>query len=188
MTEKEKARKGLLYDANNDPFLIEERLKCKELCYEYNQLHPSNIIERKIIIKKLFGRTGENFFIEQPLWCDYGYLIEIGENFYSNHNCTILDTAKVTFGNNVFIGPNCGFYAAEHPLDVLQRNNGLEYAHPITIGNNVWIGGHVIILAGVTIGDNSVIGAGSLVSKNIPDGVLAFGNPCRVIRNITTKK
>lgn len=188
MTEKEKARNGLLYDANTDPLLIEERLRCKELCYEYNQLHPIKMEECRNIIKKLFGKTGEHFLIEQPLWCDYGYLIEIGENFYANHNCTILDTAKVTFGNNVFIGPNCGFYAAVHPLDVLQRNKGLEYAYPITIGNNVWIGGNVIVLPGVTIGDNSTIGAGSIVSKDIPDGVLAFGNPCRVIKSIPATK
>lgn len=121
----------------------------------------------------------------QPFHCDYGYNIEIGENFFANYNCVILDGAKVTFGDNVFIAPNCSFYTAGHPIDVLQRNQGLEYALPIKIGNNVWIGGNVTVLPGVTIGDNTVIGAGSLVNKDIPSNVVAAGNPCRVIREIT---
>lgn len=185
MTEKEKAAEGLLYDANYDTALIEERIVCKSICYEYNQLHPAKLEHRKEIIRKLFGKTGKEFLIEPPFVCDYGYNIEIGENFYVNHNCVILDAAKVTFGDNVFVAPNCGFYTAGHPLDVEQRNKGLEYAYPITIGNNVWVGAQVAILPGVTIGDNSVIGAGSVVSKDIPPGVIAVGNPCRVIREIT---
>ena len=115
--------------------------------------------------------------------CDYGYNIEIGENFYSNHNLIILDANKVKFGNNVFIAPNCGFYTAGHPLDYEIRNKGLEYAKPITVGNNVWIGGNVIVLPGVTIGDNVIIGAGSVVTKDIPDNKIAYGNPCRIIRD-----
>lgn len=131
------------------------------------------------------GNTSETLLIEQPFYCDYGYNIEIGSNFYANMNCIILDEAKVSFGNNVFIAPGCGFYTAGHPLDVQQRNKGLEYAYPISIGNNVWIGAHVCVLPGVTIGDNTVIGAGSVVTKNIPANVLAAGNPCKVIRVIT---
>lgn len=183
-TEKQKARAGKLYDANYDTELIAERAACKELCYDYNRLRPAQTNEKKRILSELLGKTGENFQIEPPFYCDYGYNIEIGENFYANVNCVILDGAKVTFGNNVFIAPNCGFYTAGHPLDVAQRNQGLEYAYPITIGNNVWIGAQACILPGVTIGDNTVIGAGSVVTKDIPANVVAAGNPCRVIRKI----
>jgi len=185
MNEKHKAGIGLLYDANNDASLIEERTSAKDICYAYNQLLPSNTNERKVLIKKLIGKPRKNFLIEQPFWCDYGYNIEFGDNFYANHNCVILDGAKVTFGDNVFIAPNCSFYTAGHPLDVEQRNQGLEYAYPITVGSNVWFGGNTIVLPGVTIGDNTVIGAGSVVTRDIPEGVIAAGNPCRVIRAIT---
>ena len=184
ISEKEKCRQGELYDANNDAELIAEREACKLLCHEYNHLLPSDTKHREEIIVKLFGKTGRNFLIEQPFYCDYGYNIEIGENFYTNVNCVILDGAKVKFGDNVFIAPNCGFYTAGHPFDVEQRNQGLEYARPITIGNNVWIGAQVCVLPGVTIGDNCVIGAGSVVNKDIPAGSLAVGNPCRVIRKL----
>jgi len=184
MTEKEKAAKGLLYDANYDPDLIRERMECKSICYEYNKTHPVATEERAMLIRKLFSKTGGSFIIEPPFACDYGYNIEIGENFFANHNCIILDGAKVSFGDNVFIAPNCGFYTAGHALDIEQRNKGLEYAFPITIGNNVWIGGHVVVLPGVTIGDGCVIGAGSVVTKDIPAGMLAVGNPCRVLRPI----
>ena len=185
MTEKEKMLAGLLYDANYDNELLDERVSCKELCHEYNLLAPSNVEKQREIIKKLFGKTKGVFTITAPFWCDYGYNIEVGENFYTNHNCIILDGAKVAFGDNVFIAPNCGFYTAGHPLDAEQRNQGLEYAYSINIGNNVWIGGGVQVMPGVTIGDNSVIGAGSVVTKDIPCGVIAVGNPCRVMREIT---
>ncbi|MGL4790420.1 MAG: sugar O-acetyltransferase, partial [Anaerotignaceae bacterium] len=138
----------------------------------------------RTIIKKLFNKTGENFTICAPFFADYGYNIEIGENFFANHNVVILDCAKVTFGNNVFVAPNCGFYTAGHPLDATQRNEGLEYAYPITVGNDVWIGGNVVVLPGVTIGDNCVIGAGSVVKNNIPSGVVAVGNPCKVVKKL----
>ncbi len=187
-SEKEKARDGELYDANYDPQLIAERDACKDLCFEYNNLQPSKKEDRQNLIRKMLGKTNGSFLIEQPFFCDYGYNIEIGENFYANMNCIILDEAKVVFGNNVFIAPGCGFYTAEHPLDVEQRNKGLEYAKPITIGNNVWIGAQCIILAGVTIGDNCVIGAGSVVTRDIPSNVVAVGNPCRVLKNITQNK
>lgn len=183
--EKEKAQAGMLYNANYDETLAGERLACKDLCAEYNKLMPSQTDERKELLKRLLGKTGENFWIEQSFWCDYGYNIEIGENFYSNHNLVILDAAKVKFGNNCFVAPNCGFYTAGHPLDAEQRNEGLEIALPITIGDNVWIGGNAAVMPGVTIGSNSVIGGGSVVVKDIPEGVVAAGNPCRVIRKIT---
>lgn len=184
-TEKEKAREGILYDANNDAELLAERLAAADMTYELNRLRPSQVAEREAVIRRLLGRTGKNVSIVSPFFCDYGYNIETGENFFMNMNCVILDGAKVTFGDNVFVAPGCGFYTAGHPLDAERRNAGLEYALPIRIGNNVWIGAQVCVLPGVTIGDNSVIGAGSVVTKDIPSGVLAAGNPCRVIRPIT---
>ncbi|WP_029902268.1 sugar O-acetyltransferase [Prevotella sp. 10(H)] len=185
MTEKEKAAKGLLYNANYDKEIISDREKAKEILYHYNHLHPSKTEERQQIIRGLLKSAGKEFIIEPPFYCDYGYNIEIGENFFSNMNLVILDGAMVTIGSNVFIAPNVGIYTAGHPFDVQQRNEGLEYAYPVTIGDNVWIGAGVNILPGVNIGSNTVIGAGSVVSKDIPEGVLAVGNPCRVIRKIT---
>ena len=182
--EKIKMLAGEIYDGNYNIELENKKLHTKDLCYEYNNIKPSDKKQRKTIIKKLLGKTKQNFNIEQPFFCDYGYNIELGENFYSNHNLIILDTNKVKFGDNVFIGPNCGFYAAGHPVDVEQRNKGLEYAKPIEIGNNVWIGGNVVVLPGIKIGDNTVIGAGSVVTKNIPSNVIAVGNPCKVIKEI----
>lgn len=182
-SEKEKCHLGELYDAN-DAELLAERQKCKDICHRYNQLLPSLQEERSDMIRSLLAKTSHNFLIEQPFYCDYGYNIEIGENFYANVNCVILDGARVRFGDNVFIGPNCGFYTAGHPLDVVQRNKGFEYAHPISVGNNVWFGAQVCVLPGVTIGDNSVIGAGSVVTHDIPSNSLAVGNPCRVVRKL----
>lgn len=184
LTEKEKCLLGQLYDANHDSELIAERTKCKDLCFQYNHLLPSQLTERKTLLRKLLGKTPDEFLIEQPFYCDYGYHISIGENFYSNVNCVILDEAPVIFGDNVFIAPNCGFYTAGHPLDTQQRKAGLEYARPIKVGNDVWIGANVCVLPGITIGDNCVIGAGSVVTKNIPPHSLAVGNPCKVIRHI----
>lgn len=184
MTEKDKCLRGELYDANYDEALITERQACKMLCYEYNRLPPAEVEKRRSLLNKLLGKTGRNLLIEQPFYCDYGSNIEVGDDFYANVNCVILDGAKVRFGNHVFIAPNCGFYTAGHPLDVEQRNRGLEYARPITVGNNVWIGAQVCVLPGVTIGDGCVIGAGSVVTKDIPAHSLAVGNPCRVIRKL----
>ena len=184
MKEKEKMLLGQIYNANYDKELIEERTKTQDLCFKYNNTIPSNFDERKRILKEILGNTKENFLIEQPFYCDYGYNISLGENFYANHNLVILDPGKVTIGDDVFIGPNCGFYTAGHPAEYEMRNKGLEYAKPITIGNNVWIGGNVCVLPGVTIGDNVVIGAGSVVNKDIPANSLAVGNPCRVVRKL----
>lgn len=184
MTEKEKCEAGLLYDANYDTELIGESVACKDLCLEYNGLKNSDPEGRRQLLKRILGSTKENLCIEPSFWCDYGYNIEVGDNFYANHNLVILDCAKVKFGDNVFIGPNCSFYTAGHPLDVKQRNAGLEYAHPITVGDNVWLGGNVVVLPGVTIGNNTVIGAGSIVTKDIPENVIAVGNPCKVVKNI----
>lgn len=185
MTEIEKMQNGLLYDANYNEEIVKEREEAKDLCFEYNQLKPSDSENQKAIISKLLGKTGETFYITAPFYCDYGYNIEIGNNFYTNHNCVILDGAKVTFGDNVFIAPNCCFSTAGHPLDSEQRNAGLEFAKQIKVGNSVWFGAGVIVLPGISIGDDVVIGAGSIVTKDIPSGVLAVGNPCKVIRKIT---
>ena len=184
MSEKEKMLAGELYDTNYDRELIKDIYKAKDICYEYNNLKPSDFEGKDRIIKKLFAKTGEKIIVEQNFWCDYGYNICFGKNFYANHNLVTLDTTTVKFGDNVFIGPNCGFYTAGHPVDVKQRNSGLEYAKPITVGNNVWFGGNVIVLPGVTIGDNTIIGAGSVVTKDIPANVIAVGNPCKVIKSI----
>lgn len=184
-TEKEKMQNQWLYNANNDEALLEDRLKAKDLCYQFNQLRPSDGENQIKIMRRLLGKIRENFCILAPFWCDYGYNIEIGENFFANHNTVILDCRKVLFGDNVFIAPNCGFYTAGHPIDYERRNKGLEYAYPITIGNNVWIGAGVHVMPGVTIGDDVVIGGGSVVVRNIPSHSVAVGNPCKVIREIT---
>lgn len=185
MTEWEKAQSGYLYDANYDSGLIDKRAKCADLCYEFNLCRPSDIDKQQIILHQLLGQIKGNIVITAPFYCDYGMNISVGENFYTNHNVTILDGAKVSFGDNVFIAPDCVFSTAGHPLDTEQRNQGLEIALPINVGNNVWIGTHVSVLPGVTIGNGVVIGAGSVVNRDIPDGVVAAGNPCRVIRKIT---
>lgn len=185
MTEKEKISYGILYDANYDPELIAERERAADLCFELNSLRPSQTAEADKILSRLLGKRGKNCAILPTFWCDYGYNIEVGENFFANHGCVMLDGAKIKFGDNVFIAPQCGFHTAGHPLDVERRNRGLEYAFPITVGDNVWIGAGVQVLPGVTIGSNSVIGGGSVVNKDIPSGVLAAGNPCRVIRLLT---
>lgn len=185
MTEKEKALKGLLYNPNKNEEFISEIFNCKQLCFEYNQIPISSFEERGILIKKIIEKIKGVPLIFSPFYCDYGRNIEIGENFFANHNLVLLDGAKITFGDNVFIGPNCCLTTAGHPLDKDERNEGLEFAYPITIGNNVWLGANVTILPNVTIGDNTVIGAGSVVTKNIPSNVVAVGNPCRVLRPIT---
>lgn len=184
MTEKEKMLSGMIYDANNDRQLIAERMECKELCRDYNDLRPRDTGARAALLRRILGNTGDNLLIEQPFYCDYGYNISVGENFYANFNMVILDEAPVTFGDNVFVAPNCGFYTAGHPLDASERNRGLEYARPISVGHNVWIGANVCVLPGVTIGDNCVIGAGSVVVKDIPANSVAAGNPCKVIKTI----
>lgn len=182
MTEKEKMLSGELYNSS-DRQLVNEVIKAKKLCDQYNKLDVEDIEKRNEIIKELFSKTGNEFMIMPNFYCDYGFNIEIGENFYSNHNLVILDANKVTFGNNVQIGPNCGFYTSGHPIDKETRRKA-EFAKPITIGNDVWIGGNVCVMPGVTVGDNTVIGAGSIVTKDIPSNVVAVGNPCKVIKEI----
>lgn len=187
MTEKEKMLSQMLYNAAEEE-LVQDRIRAKDLCYDFNNLRPTAVEEKKELLKKLLGKVGNTYEIVGPFWCDYGFNIEIGENFFANHNLVILDCAKVTIGKNVMIAPNCGIYTAGHPIDYETRNKELEYAKPITIGDNVWIGGGVQIMPGVIIGDNVVIGGGSVVVKDIPSDSVAVGNPCKVIRKITNEE
>lgn len=184
MTEEEKALAGLFYQADEES-IDRERVRSQDLSYEYNQIRPSHQKERADFIKREFGKTGEQIKIEQPFHCDFWKRVFVGEKFFANYNFTILAGNHVHIGDCVMFGPNCGIYAAGHPFSVEERNAGIEYAWPVTIGNNVWVGGHVSIVGGVTIGDNTIIAAGSVVTKDIPANVLAGGNPCRVIRTLT---
>ena len=183
MTEREKMEAGYLYLPSGE--LVEHRFKIQDAMVEYNKLLPSEVEKRAEFLKGILGKVGKNVNILPPFKCDYGFHIEVGDNFFANYNFIVLDGNYVRIGDNVWIAPNVGIYAAGHPLDTEERINGLEYAFPVTIGDNVWIGGSVSIIGGVTIGKNSVIGAGSVVIRDIPEGVLAAGNPCRVIRKLT---
>lgn len=183
MTEQEKMLSGELYCAD-DPELNAARHRADLLCRQLNALPMSEIALRMQMLRQLLGQVGENCVINPQFRCDYGCNIRMGENVFINYNCVILDCAPVTFGDNVFIAPSCGFYTAGHPVDYPTRNAFLEFAKPITVGDNVWIGGNVVVLPGVTIGSGSVIGAGSVVSRDIPENVVAVGNPCRPIRSI----
>ena len=176
---------GRLYDANYDPSITGAVRECKDLCYDYNQLRPTARDEREELLRTIVGSMGQAATVVSPFWCDYGVNIHLGENFYANHGLIVLDGAPVTFGHDVYIAPNCVFSTAGHPFDTEQRNQGLEYALPITVGDSVWFGMGVLVCPGVTIGSDVVIGAGSVVTRDIPSGVVAVGNPCRVLRKIT---
>lgn len=184
MNQKERMLAGLPYKAWLDG-LSEERIKNKLKIYDYNLLRPEEGKKMEVLIKDILGKTGENIFIEQPFHCDYGKNIEVGNNFFANYNCTILDVGKVIIGENVQFAPNVAIYTAGHPIHPESRNSGYEYGIGVTIGDNVWVGGNVVINPGITIGNNVVIGSGSVVTKDIPDDVVAVGNPCRVVRQIT---
>jgi maltose O-acetyltransferase len=182
-TDKEKMLAGLPYQAQ-DPGLREERLQAKRLLRTYNASAPDAAVERKALLKQLLGSSGEQIEVEPPFQCDYGYNLHVGENFYANYGCVVLDCAPVHIGANVFLGPGVHIYTAEHPLESGLRNQGIETARPVSIGDDVWIGGGVIIQAGVSIGAGSTIAAGSVVTRDIPSGVLAMGVPARVVREI----
>lgn len=187
MTEKEKAAAGYLYNANYDKDILTDMGRCKDLCHAFNQTRPSDRDAQYKILRQILGTMGKQITVNAPFWCDYGYNISVGNFFFANHNCQILDGGRVQFGDHVFIAPNCLFTTAEHALDAEQRNEGLEVALPITIGNNVWIGAGSVVLGGVTIGDNTVIGAGSVVTKSIPANVIAVGVPCHIVQEITSE-
>ena len=184
MTEKERMLSGELYTAFDDE-LRNDMLNCKLKLNRFNSMLMDKTDERTEVLKEILGKTGEWPYIEPPFYCDYGKNISVGDNFYANYNLHILDCARVTIGDNVFIGPMCGIYAAGHPIDFEVRNTGLEFAKEVKIGDNVWIGGNVAINPGVTIGNNVVIGSGSVVTSDIPNDCIAFGNPCKVHRKIT---
>lgn len=184
MNQKERMLAGLPYKAWLDG-LSEERVENKLKIYDYNLLRPDEKEKMDAAIKGILGKTGDNIFIEQPFHCDYGKNIEVGNNFYANYNCTILDVGKVIIGENVMFAPNVSIYTAGHPIHPQSRNSGYEYGLGVIIGDNVWIGGSVVINPDIKIGNNVVIGSGSVVTKDIPDNVIAAGNPCRVIREIT---
>ena len=179
--EKQKMLSGELYNAA-DPVLANERMQARLLLKQYNESGADQQELRKQLLKKLMPLQGTGLWIEPPFYCDYGANISVGDKVYFNFNCTILDLMKVSIGNNVLIGPAVQIYTAMHPMNWEERASGLEFANAITIGSDVWIGGGVIICPGVTIGNRSVIGAGSVVTKNIPDDVFAAGNPCRIIK------
>jgi acetyltransferase-like isoleucine patch superfamily enzyme len=183
MTEKEKSHAGMLYQPG-DPELVADRDVTVQKLYEYNRIHPLDREAKKESIKGILGKTGKNCVVEQPLFCTYGYNTTVGDNFFLNINCRLMDSGKITIGNNVFIAPDVCIITEVHSMIVEERIQGLEYTYPVTIGDNVWISTGAHIPPGVTIGDNSVIGAGSVVTKDIPANCLAVGNPCRVIRKL----
>ena len=183
--EWQKMLDGEIYEASHSGFY--DRLDTREKLWEFNNMNPRRTDAMCAILRGMLGSCGEKIHVNQPLRCDYGCNIHVGENFFANFNLTVLDEAPVTIGDNVLIGPNVSIYTACHPLDPDQRNTWVEWAEPVTIGNNVWIGGSVTILPGVTIGDNVVIGGGSVVVRSIPSGTVAAGNPARVIKRLDLK-
>ena len=185
MTESEKMKLGLWYDANFDDELVQQRLIAEDLCFKLNSTRPSKTEDRNAILNQLIPNLGKNCTILSPFITDYGYYCSIGHDTFINHNAYLMDGGGITIGHHCFIGPNCGMYTATHPVLAEERNQGLEKALPIVIGDNCWIGADVTILPGVTIGSNTIIGAKSVITKDIPDHVIALGNPCRVLRPIT---
>jgi maltose O-acetyltransferase len=183
-TEKEKMLAGELYNPL-DPVLDLERQRCRQLCKLFNDSSVEQKEERQRILKELFGQETDAW-IEPPFFCDYGSNISLGSKVFFNFNCVILDVMQVVIGNNVFLGPSVQIYTATHPIDPQERNSGLEFAKPVTIGADVWIGGGAIICPGITIGNRCVIGAGSVVTKDVPEDTVVAGNPCRIIRSIVT--
>ena len=184
MTEKEKMLSGEIYSAV-DPELSRELMETRAVIHQYNMLHPPEIERMRAILRQLLGAIGDDhILINQPFRCDYGKQIRVGKRFFANFNLTILDEAYVTIGDDCFLGPNVSIYTACHSTDPIERNSRKEWALPVSIGNNVWIGGSVTILPGVTIGDNVTIGAGAVVVSDLPSNVIAAGNPCKVIKKI----
>ncbi|MGN0517675.1 MAG: sugar O-acetyltransferase [Acutalibacteraceae bacterium] len=183
MTQKELMLSEQLYCADDDELRADYE-RAQDITYLYNQTTIHQKEERAKLLKELFGNIGKNAVIQPPFRCDYGSNIRIGDNFYANYDCMIVDVCEVTIGDNVLFGPRVCVFTAGHPINAAVRNSGLEFGKKIKIGNNVWIGGNTVINPGVTIGDNAVIGSGSVVTKDIPSNVVAVGNPCKVIKEI----
>ena len=184
MTEREKMTAGMLYQSMNEE-LVSARKKSRRLMREYNAAAEADSPQREVLLKELLGSVGEECYIEPVFRCDYGFNISIGHRFYANFDCIMLDVCPITIGNYVLLGPRTGLFTASHPLDAALRRADYECALPIVIEDDVWLGGNVVVNPGVTIGKGSIIGSGSVVTKNIPAGVVAVGNPCRVLRPLT---
>lgn len=182
-SEKKKMINGERYDPSDNE-LVKDRERARRITRMFNQTLETEIDKRKELLKELFGSTGDDLFIEPSFRCDYGYNIRVGEHFFANFNCVILDICEVRIGDNCFIAPGVHIYTATHPLDPLERNSGVEFGKPVTIGDNVWIGGRAVINPGVKIGNNVVIASGAVVTKDIPDHVVVGGNPAAIIKNI----
>ena len=184
MTEKEKMLSGQIYSATDEQ-LLRELMETRAVIHQFNALHPSDLTRKREILTRLLGHVADQqFIVNQPFRCDYGKQISIGKRFFANFNFTVLDEAAVTIGDDCFIGPNVSIYTACHSTNPIERNSQQQWAEPVAIGNNVWIGGSVTILPGVSIGNNTTIGAGSVVVDDIPDNSIAVGNPCRVVRRL----
>ena len=183
MDNVERRDKGLPYISDRQ--VMEEQAETRKKLYRFNNTEPWKFDELASQVREILGSAGKNVSILPPFYCDYGHHIQVGDNFFANYGCTILDVSPEKIGNNVMFAPRVSIYAAGHPLHPAARNTGYEYGAPVTIGDNVWLGGNVIVAPGVTIGENTVVGAGSVVTKDIPANVIAAGNPCRVIREIT---
>lgn len=182
MDNCERRDRQLAYIA--DDSVQQEMMRARKLTQKLNTMDRTDLAGIAEVVKELFGKA-ENAFVNPPFYCDYGSHIEVGKNFFANYNCTILDVAKVKIGDNCQMAPNVAIYTAGHPIHPATRSSGYEYGKEVVIGDNVWLGGNTVVCPGVTIGNNVVIGAGSVVTKNIPDNMIAAGNPCRVIREIT---
>ena len=182
-SEKEKMLAGEMYNAGDEQ-LVNERINARRLVREFNNSIETEIDTRTTILKELFGSTGENIFIEPNFRCDYGSNIHVGDNFFANFDCTILDVCEVKIGKNCFMAPGVQVYTATHPLNPTERYSGLEYGKPVTIGDNCWFGGSSIVVPGVTIGNNVVIAAGAVVTKDVPNNVVVGGNPAQIIKHI----
>jgi maltose O-acetyltransferase len=183
MTERDAMLAGERY-FSADPELQSLRLRARKLTKLFNDSDPADTDARTSLLRELLASMGRDCTIEPPFYCDYGRFISLGDSVFINFGCVILDCARVSIGNNCMFGPNVQLLCAYHPLDPTERNSGYEYASSITIGDNVWLGGGVIINPGVTIGSNTVIGSGSVVTKDVPPNVVAFGNPCRVVKQL----
>lgn len=186
-TEREKMLAGEMYDAS-DAQLVADRLRARRLTRLFNNTHEDELPRRTELLGELLGSAGENAYIEPTFRCDYGYNIHVGRQFYANFDCVILDICEVRIGDYCFMAPGVHIYTATHPLDPQERNSGLEYGKPVTIGNNVWIGGRAVIVPGVTIGDNVVIAAGAVVTRDVPPGAVVGGNPAKILKYVELKQ